>query len=486
MTHQHEGTILCVNHWHDDNKGDSAITEATVRLVAQRWPGHRIRIVGLQSTDAASLSDSCRNIQRLFPAVTCEPALLPTELDCMFGDRERHRGRITRAITFVEAVRWFVRLLPWVAAFLVGRVPAGVSRRLVDADLVVMIGGSNVYDDPDVRQPFSLARLFTVLYPAWAAQRLRIPVVAFGHTLGPFDRSPAASLASRVLARSSTVVLREEVSLTTAAQLRLGNVRVAPDVAFAVDPHRTPTIDAVLRRLPAGPRGSLALVVRQHPHGGVESDRRVLHELADLATAMLQAGEVEHVLVIVQACGPTQIEDDRSISSQLLALLPQGRASLIADDLTAGELAALYGACRLVVTVRLHAAILAMVGGTPAYAISYFTAKTAGVLRGAGLPHAWSTHDGFTAAGVLDQLDVLLSPSTRDALATKVIAWRDQLGDEVSRWAMRRPLDRQATTQTTSGVRGHEREIAPEPPVVPITDAHVPSVPSASPVPARP
>jgi polysaccharide pyruvyl transferase WcaK-like protein len=150
---------------------------------------------------------------------------------------------------------------------------------------------------------------------------------------------------------------------------------------------------------------------------------------------MLDAGHIEHVLVVLQASGPTPIENDRAISAELLALLPEGRASYVGDDLTAGELAALYGECRLVVTVRLHAAILAMVGGAPAYAISYFTAKTAGVMRRAGLPSAWSTHDGFTAAGVLDQLDVLLAPSTRDGLAANVRSWKRELGDEASLWS---------------------------------------------------
>lgn len=437
---QNGPTILCVNHWHDDNKGDSAITEGTVRLLSHRWPRSRIRIASLQSAAGASNTSSFRNIQRLFPDVACEAAFTPTETGTMpFGDRD---GRdLGGAVALLNSVAWLLRLLPFIAGALIGRPAPAVTRRLRDVDLVVLLGGSNIYDNPNVHQAFSLARLFTVLYPAWAAQQLGIPVVAFGHTLGPFDRRAGAWLARRTLRRTTSILLREEESLAITRRLDLRPVHVGPDVAFAVEPQRTPAVASLLERLPSPPSRSLALVVRQHPHDGRRSDERVLAELARFATSMLASDRVEHVLVIVQAFGPTPIEDDRSISAELARLLPEGRASLVAEDFTAGELAALYGACRLVVTVRLHAAILAIAGGAPAYAIAYFTAKTAGVMRAAELPQAWTAHDQLTSAGITAQLDHLLDPLTRDRLAARVAGWRVALRDEVAAWtAERRPV----------------------------------------------
>jgi polysaccharide pyruvyl transferase WcaK-like protein len=95
---------------------------------------------------------------------------------------------------------------------------------------------------------------------------------------------------------------------------------------------------------------------------------------------MRDAGSVAQVIVVVQAA------EDRAASWQLAALLGLGAQHVVDDDLDPQQLIALYRACHLVVSSRLHGVILALVGGTPAISLApAVTFKERAVLRNVGL-----------------------------------------------------------------------------------------------------
>ena len=416
--------IVCSGYWHDDNAGDGAIAEGTATLLRERWPNAAITYLSLVRLHGPALAHSFRHLRMSHPTVAVLPALLPDELTL----RRHGRGAFSAAVT---SVGWLVRLLPVVA-----RISLSVPRAepaIDDADLLVVLGGSDVYDNPAVAAPFSLGRLLTVLYPAWVAGRRGIPVALFGHTLGPFPRRVGRALARRLLPPTAWTSTRERPSLAVAAELGLDRAVAVPDVAFAVRPRATPMVNSI--RL--GQR-SVGLVVRHHPHTPA-SDDRTLAEFARIGRALLASGAAEHVAVVVQARGPTAVEDDREMSRRLVAALPAGRATLVDDDLSPSEFAALYGRLRLVVTVRLHAAILAMAAGTPAFAVGYFSTKSSGVMEAVGAPDAWCEHEDFTADVVMGQLDELLSSKHMAVINANVASFRQQLRDEVARWGVPRP-----------------------------------------------
>lgn len=429
--------ILCVNHWHDDNKGDSAITQATLRLVRARWPSAMLRVVTAHEPDSPGADTAVRHIRRAFPTIASEPSLLPVETASRPPSLVRFLPKVMahRLSAIYGAAVWILRLLPYLLALPVGP-PRRVRTRLRDVDLVVAMGGSNLHDNPDVLAPFSVARLLVFLYPVWAAGRLGIPTVLFGHTLGPFPRRTARRLARYMLREVQATQLREGRSRPAAAMLGLREVSVGPDVALALTPDPSPRVHRILSELPEAAADSLVLVVRRHPHRPAAANQRLLAEFASLARGMLERAEVRQVLIVPQVLGPTEIEDDRPLSRELSAILQGYPVHLIEDDLTPAELSALYGACRLVVSVRLHAAILAMVGGAPAFAIAYFTAKTQGVMELCGFPHAWAPFDDATDATIEAQLSELLAPATRGRLYHTVHDGRLLLAQEVGRWRL--------------------------------------------------
>jgi colanic acid/amylovoran biosynthesis protein len=412
-------TILLVNHWHDDNKGDSAITGGILRLVRERWPEARVRVATMHEDGTAAYPTQVRHLQASW-GVTGEPSFAPTEIGS---------GPPGTPATML---RWLARMGRIGAELATNRVAGATRGRLVDVDLVIVVGGSNVYDDPDVRAPLSLARLAGVLYSAWAASRLGIPVVMAGHTLGPFPRRAGVALARRMLSGAQRAALRESTSVDVARELRLREAVVRPDMAFATAASATPRVAALL-----GEGSSIALVVRTHPHAGEEADRRVAEAVAAVGRRLVAVGTADQLLVMAHTLGPTPIEDDRPAARRLAALLADQPVRLVEDDLSAEELAALYGGCAAVVTVRLHAAILALAHGTPAFAIAYMTRKTEGVMTEAGLPNAWCDYDEATSERILAGLRDLLDPSAVPRLATRNTIWMEDLRSERDLWTVR-------------------------------------------------
>jgi polysaccharide pyruvyl transferase WcaK-like protein/O-antigen/teichoic acid export membrane protein len=418
-------TVLLVNHWHDDNKGDSAITGAIVSLVRTCWPAADVRIATLNEAHTRFAGDQLRHIHAAH-AVTELPSLAPTE-----------HGSAGRALpgTRVAALRWLVRIAGVLFEIVTGRPRTSTRRRLNDVDLVVMVGGSNVYDNPDVAWPLSLARLVQVLYPAWAAGRMNVPVVMAGHTLGPMPRRAGIRIARHMLKGVDRTVLREQTSVELAERLGAADPAVKPDLAFATVARETAKVRAIVDGLAWPADRTLALVIRQHPHAGGEADRRTLETFAAVARALVDAGRIDGVLVVAQAQGPTEIEDDRPLSLALADRLAGVPVRLVRDDLAADELAALYGSCALVLTVRLHAAILALSQGTPAYAVAYMTRKTEGVMASCGLPYAWCAFDAATPERIGPVAAHLLDPAVTVRLHDHEPRWRADLREEVASWA---------------------------------------------------
>ncbi|MDX6715102.1 MAG: colanic acid/amylovoran biosynthesis protein [Baekduia sp.] len=416
--------ILLVNHWHDDNKGDSAITGGILRLLRERWPAATIRVATLHEAGTPASATQVRHLAAAH-AVDGEPSFAPTEIG------SGTPGSVTAAL------RWLRRMGRVGVEIALGRVSRRTRRRLEGVDLVIVVGGSNIYDNPDVRTPMSLARLAGMLYPAWAAAQLGIPVVLAGHTLGPFPRRSGAALARRMLRGVDRAALRESTSLPVAQRLGLRTASVRPDMAFATAADRTTRVGDLFGGLADGGAATVALVLRTHPHAGEDADRQVAEAVAEVGRRLIADGRAGSLLVMAHTLGPTPVEDDRPAARRLLSLLGDQPARLVEEDLSAEELAALYGGCVAVVSVRLHAAILALAHGTPAFSIAYMTRKTEGVMTEAGLPDAWCAYDDAAAERILDALPDLLGPATRERLNAARSTWLQELRAERDLWPLR-------------------------------------------------
>ncbi|MFW0795266.1 polysaccharide pyruvyl transferase family protein [Gordonia sp. CPCC 205515] len=438
--------IVLVNAWHDDNKGDSAITSGVLRLVEHVYPDSSVSVVGL-TEGSSSTAAATRHVRRAHPNVRVVTIPVATEL--------RGRARSTPA---VDVPIWLSRLFLPALTAVRGRPCRGYARLLADADLVIAVGGSNLYTDTSVHPVVSLARLFTLAVPIHTATRMGIPTVLLGHTLGPFPaaRPVTTAVARRLVAGADLTVVRDDASLPTARTLGLGYAELAPDLAYALQPQLTQRVSQICAALPAPIERSAVIAMRSHPSLGAAADRRVCTELVATATELIESGHIDHVLVVAHTLGPTDIEDDRPVSGQLTTMLHAGRipATYVDTDLRPDELAALYGQAAAMIAVRLHAAVLALLSGTPTFAIAYFSTKSAGIMRAAGSPDCVGEFVDVTAPTIVAALTPQLSdPECRKRLARTSRGHREHLISRSTDW-LRGARRRADLPHTTTADRG--------------------------------
>ena len=419
--------VLLANHWHDDNRGDGAITEGILTLLHDAVPGAQVTVTTLWEDGPLAHGATRHLVAAAGAGCTVRPSPAPTELRGRTGER-------TRARTAADAARLVARSLPDAVAVRAG-VPVPSWRDTVAAhDAVVLVGGSNVFDDARVPAVLGVPRLQAVLGPVQAAVRLGRPALVLGHTLGPFAHAGGRDTARRMLAGADLAVVREARSVDVARSLGVRTVEEAPDMAFALEPVASPRVAALLTGLPWDAARTLVLSVRRHPTLR-DADERLVAQFAAAARALVAAGDLDGVAVVPHTVGPTPVEDDRPLSAALLRALAGVPAVLVPDDLAPAELSAFYGGTGAVVAVRLHAAILALNAGTPTFAVAYLTGKTHGVMAQVGLPDAVGDFASVTADQVVHGVRAQLrDPDLRGRLAASALARRAELRSRAAGW----------------------------------------------------
>lgn len=373
--------VVLLNVWHDDNAGDSAIAQTCITAARTRWPNASIEVRTMLGANDLAFASWSRHLQVQFPHVSFLPAYYPEPLS---------EGKL-RAFSVVAY------------AFRAVGVGLGIGRQrtrknLSDTEAVILVGGSDLFDVR--RRLTNRFRLRRITAAAIDAISLGIPVHLWGHTLGPFETRTGIKIMKPLLEAAESVLVRDRESMSTATDIApKARVSLVPDLGFCVIPSQVrnaAVIDSWER--------FVAIVPRRHffDDGGSRTNR-LLAELAEFSRTLLRTGEVDSVVLVSQVVGPSRVEDDRIVVSQLSRLINDPRVHILdGGQLSPSEFAGVYSRARAVVAVRLHGAILAMAGATPALAISYFTGKTAGVMEGLGFEDSWVDFDKCQAAGLVE------------------------------------------------------------------------------------
>lgn len=395
--------IGIVNIWHDDNRGDSAIALATYRLLEEVFPHAVIEFWSL--SDHSRLPQAHRVLTSQINDIQVHPAFLPAHQ----GRSGTWRYGLTTVIGVVRAV---IGLL-WPPLN-----PHPV-RALTELDLMVASGGHYLHSQPGLRWAI---RTFRLLHPLLVAGRAGVPYALVGHSLGPFDGRFSRWLTARVLSGAVALQAREEPSAHAAVELGVpqAQITIVPDSAFAtiVDGDG---LDARLARHGLTPGRFWVVTVRRSPRGTEDerraSTQRFLGELARFIRTSLGSGRIDRIALVPHVVGPTAIEDDRDPTLALAASLADCDGVVTIDeDFSPGSIAALYGAAELVIGTRFHSVILSLVAGTPAYAISYFGPKAAGIMTMAGMSDSYTELEDFSADTLTAWVNAVDLSAERDAV----------------------------------------------------------------------
>jgi len=254
-----------------------------------------------------------------------------------------------------------------------------------------------------------------------AALALGKPLVFYAASYGPFrPGDPLPQLLRPVMERAAAVISRDSISthvLRDQIGLRGANVHETIDEAVLLEP-RTPRADLAPPRTRALRFG---LAPHRWPWGGVadraERQRAFEQQMAVVARSLLERYDADVILCTSHPRLPDTLHLEEDVPERIVDMLPQElqeRAHPVGGFVHPAEYAAIMGGCDVVISSRLHGAILALAGGAPVIALAY-EHKTPGFYEKAGL-RDWALSMGDSSPEeILAVADTILS----DGLAAR-------------------------------------------------------------------
>ncbi|MGD1855610.1 MAG: polysaccharide pyruvyl transferase family protein [Leptolyngbyaceae cyanobacterium] len=427
--------IVIVHPWHDDNRGDCAILLGMLNVFYQRWPDATISLVSRFSDSDPAASDAYRHTCQAFPQLKVIPSPL-------WGySTARHRWRpIEMLLSGAYALLCLVAM-PTTASM----------EQLAQSDLIVMAGGH--LRPVSHNQLKSLYLVFRTFYYLFWAQRWGIPYMLWSQSYdlrGLEENNPTtgqsikpayskirldARLLAFVLSRAAAVLPREPLSTQALLALNIPDVVTIADSTFCVGSDAT--APGLLSNYGLANKRYWAITVKQC---SPVADS-FLKEMAQLIQHVLASSRADQIVLIAQSIGPTPEEDDRRANCQLLEHLTgsvRNQVTTIEDDLSPTQLSVLYRGAQLVVGTRLQSVILALVAGTPAYAIAYTYPKTHGIMTMMEMASLCTTVEAFSAETALAQIDAADLAHLREQIPMRVSKLKQHTLDVFCRLDMTR------------------------------------------------
>jgi colanic acid/amylovoran biosynthesis protein len=293
---------------------------------------------------------------------------------------------------------------------------------LSEIDVMVSTGGTYLVEQ---------YRLWPRLFEFRLARILGVPVIFYTQSLGPFQERINRRTLRRVIEDSPLVLLRDARSRRHLLELGVpgDNLRVVADSVFAFA-EAEPRFES---RCEEPALRSVAISVRTWPPQAQLDDPAVLRFAGAIGTLvdwLVKERGVEVTFVSTCQGVPEYWTDDSRLAVRIAEGLPDDVRSRVHVDRSFRQPADLrdhYGSFDLVVSTRMHAAILALAAGTPVLPIAY-EFKTREVFARMGLEE-YVTDVGDVEGDRLVQLCARLSenlPRLRPLYARGVRAQRDE------------------------------------------------------------
>jgi colanic acid/amylovoran biosynthesis protein len=251
--------------------------------------------------------------------------------------------------------------------------------RMKEFDACIQVGGSFYIDLYGPEQ-------FEQAFVAMLADR---PVLLAGHSMGPFDGALYRWMAGVLLGKAAWVALRERESLNAVLDARLPRQHLfaGGDTAWLAPSTRDP--HALNRWVPTWRAGRplVGMTMRDIGHfstrlGITQAEYEVA--MAKLVDDIIATGRDVIAVATCTAIGGYTADDMGVARSVAGRLKVPDRFHMMAGEPDDAQLGQVLGACHLVVSTRLHGAIIAMNHGTPALTVAY-EHKSTGTMQQLGL-----------------------------------------------------------------------------------------------------
>jgi colanic acid/amylovoran biosynthesis protein len=290
-------------------------------------------------------------------------------------DAQQQGARFVRAAPFPWELKVWSRLLrltPGLARrFAPGyRLPQGIAADLRSCDALLVIGGDNITLD------YGLPSLIWHVRFAEHAQRMGLPVMVWGASVGPFGNEPRAEkLLAGFLSQLDCITVRETISLEYLRSIGVHtNVSLVADSAFVMSPE---PVDVSPYWPKAGQEGVLGfnispLIQKFRPVG--EPHSVLQKEVAAFLRDVLERTEMG--VLLLPHVDPLDGNVDNSDSHYMKVIQDmlgdqRGRLTLAPATLNAPQLKHVLSRCQYFIGARTHATIGALSSQVPTVSIAY-------------------------------------------------------------------------------------------------------------------
>ena len=313
---------------------------------------------------------------------------------------------------------------PLQARAIVGREAFQILEEYASHDLTVASGGTYLVENYDIRPHFVDLSL---------AAQLGVPQALLTQSLGPFDDPANQHAIRRLIRETGLTVLRDERSRRHLQDIGADgpSVHVGADTAFALADLNT--LESARRYTwPTDRAPRIGISVRRWPYFETESATSGMDRYGEAVRALTNyvVQEMGAEVVFVSTCqgNPEYGYDDSKLAAEWRAQLPpetQASVTVDPDYHRPDELMTILGSFDLVVSTRMHVAILSLCSGTPVLPISY-EFKTEELFGKLGVPDWVSDIENVVPASLIAQFDRVLAdlPARRSSLFDAVTKMR--------------------------------------------------------------
>lgn len=414
--------IALLTPYNGGNLGDAVIQDALIANIRLRLPGVRFSGISLNGDNFVA-----RHGAGSFPLCGWDDPFYrmyrgriedqaENNESCVRQSGKNGRGStlIKKVLTRAPALQRWLKTLRALGARVYRELLhcAGGYRFLRNQDLLVVSGGGQL--DEEWGGPWG--HPFTLFKWAVLARIARVPYAIASVGACKITSTTSRFFLSAALRMARYRSYRDKRSREVAAHLfqRAASDSIVPDLAFSLPPSELP-LPAGIKSISQG-RSLVAIspIAFARPESWPSPNRalheRYIHQMTDVVSQLLHRG---CFLVIV--C--SSLGDDERVIPDILERLDDEAKELVARQIyiprvtTWKDLAAYLGDVDLLISSRLHSAILGFLTQTPTVAIS-FDPKVDSVMEDLNQTENLLHIGDFTAKGVMEALDRIERRST--------------------------------------------------------------------------
>lgn len=239
-----------------------------------------------------------------------------------------------------------------------------------DADYIISAGGGYIHD----------LYGYEMKIQTWSiALKNKKKLIFLGHSMGPFFNPKQNNRLKRILKKSSSIILREKYSQYHLNNIGYGeaNISITTDIAFTLYNH--------YKELFIKEKKEKKIVISFREWTFSSTNEFIINQAAAITSFLIKKG---YEITFLSTCqGLSSYLNDSEIGIEIgKKLSEQEKKSYIVDEkkYSVTELIKRYSEYHAYIGMRLHSSILSMLGGTPAFSLSYED-KAKGIFEFCGL-----------------------------------------------------------------------------------------------------